>query len=86
MKVAVIGVGNMGKPMAANLVKGGHDVSVFDADRSRASGVATEIGAVPLAFLKDCATAEIIITMLPDGHAVRAVALGDDGFGSAAKA
>jgi 3-hydroxyisobutyrate dehydrogenase len=86
MKVSVIGVGNMGKPMAANLVKGGHDVSVFDADRSRASGVATEIGAVPLAFLRDCATAEIIITMLPDGHAVRAVALGDDGFGSAARA
>jgi 3-hydroxyisobutyrate dehydrogenase len=86
MKVAVIGVGNMGKPMAANLVKGGHDVSVFDADRSRAAGVAAEVGAVPLVLLKDCATAEIIITMLPDGHAVRAVALGGDGFGSVAKA
>jgi 3-hydroxyisobutyrate dehydrogenase len=86
VKLAVIGVGNMGKPMAANLVKGGHEVFVFDADLSRVSGVAAEIGAAPLAHLRESAVAEIIITMLPDGHAVRAVALGDGGIASAAKA
>ena len=85
MKVAFIGVGNMGKPMATNLAKGGHEVFLFDADPSRASAVAAEIGAAPLRHLREAAGAEIIVTMLPDGHAVRAVALGDDGIASVAK-
>jgi 3-hydroxyisobutyrate dehydrogenase len=85
MKVAFIGVGNMGKPMATNLVKGGHEVFVFDADLSRASAVAAEIGAAALRNLRETAAAEIIVTMLPDGHAVRGVALGENGIASAAK-
>lgn len=85
MNVAFIGVGNMGKPMATNLVKGGHEVFLFDADPSRASAVAAEIGAAPLRHLREAAGAEIIVTMLPDGHVVRAVTLGDDGIASAAK-
>ena len=85
MKVAFIGVGNMGKPMATNLVKGGHEVFLFDADPSRASAVAAEIGAAALRHLREAARAEIIVTMLPDGHVVRAVTLGDDGIASAAK-
>ena len=85
MKVAFIGVGNMGKPMATNLVKGGHEVFLFDADPSRASAVAAEIGAAALRHLREAARAEIIVTMLPDGHVVRAVTLGDDGIVSAAK-
>ena len=85
MKVAFIGVGNMGKPMAANVVKNGHEVFLCDADPSRASAVAAEIGAAPLRHLREAAVAEIIVTMLPDGHVVRAVTLGDDGIASAAK-
>jgi 3-hydroxyisobutyrate dehydrogenase len=85
VNVAFIGVGNMGKPMAANVVKGGHEVFVFDADWSRASAVSVEIGAAALPHLREVAVAEIIVTMLPDGHVVRAVALGDDGIASVAK-
>jgi 3-hydroxyisobutyrate dehydrogenase len=85
VKVAFIGVGNMGKPMAANVVKGGHEVFLCDADPSRAAAVAAEIGAAPLRHLREAAVAEIIVTMLPDGHVVRAVALGDGGIASAAK-
>jgi 3-hydroxyisobutyrate dehydrogenase len=85
VKVAFIGVGNMGKPMAANVVKGGHEVFVFDADWSRASAVSGEIGAAALPHLREVAVAEIIVTMLPDGHVVRAVALGDNGIASVAK-
>jgi 3-hydroxyisobutyrate dehydrogenase len=85
VKVALIGVGNMGKPMAANLVKGGHEVFLFDADPSRAAAAAGEIGAAPLANLRAAAVAEIFVTMLPDGHVVRAVALGDGGIASFAK-
>jgi 3-hydroxyisobutyrate dehydrogenase len=85
VKVALIGAGNMGKPMAANLVKGGHQVYLFDADPSRAAAAAADIGAAPLSHLREAAVAEIIVTMLPDGHVVRAVALGDGGIASFAK-
>jgi 3-hydroxyisobutyrate dehydrogenase len=36
VKVAFIGIGNMGKPMATNVVKGGYEVLLFDVDPSRA--------------------------------------------------
>jgi 3-hydroxyisobutyrate dehydrogenase len=85
VKVALIGVGNMGKPMASNLVKGGHEVLLFDADPSRAAVVAAEIGAAPATSLRMAAAAQIIVTMLPDGHVVREVALGDGGIASFAK-
>jgi 3-hydroxyisobutyrate dehydrogenase len=85
VKVAFIGVGNMGKPMAANLVKGGHEVFLFDADPSRARATAAGIGAAPLASLLEAAVAEIIVTMLPDGHVVQAVVLGGNGIVSVAK-
>ncbi len=85
MKVAFIGVGTMGKPMAANIVKGGHEVFVFDSNPAVASRVAGEIGATVLGQMADIAVAEIIVTMLPDGNVVRDVALGDKGIASAAK-
>jgi len=71
--------------MAANLVKGGHEVFLFDVDVPRAAAVAAEIGAAPLEYLPGVAVAEIIVTMLPDGHAVRAVSLGEDGIASVAR-
>jgi 3-hydroxyisobutyrate dehydrogenase len=79
MKIVFIGVGNMGKPMAANLVKGGHEVFLYDAKPSLASSVAQEIGATPLGQFRDAAAAEMIITMLPEGKAVREVALSEGG-------
>jgi 3-hydroxyisobutyrate dehydrogenase len=85
MKVAFIGVGNMGKPMAANIVKGGHEVWVLDSDAAHASKVAAEIGATALRGPEGLATVDVIVTMLPDGKAVRAVALGPDGIVSVAR-
>lgn len=85
MKVAFIGIGTMGKPMAANIVKAGHQVSVFDADAARAAQVASEIGATALQRLSDISTAEVIVTMLPDARAVRDVALGNGGIAATAK-
>ncbi len=52
MKLVFIGTGNMGKPMAANLVKGGHDVRVYDANGAVAQSVARDIGARPVAGLQ----------------------------------
>jgi 3-hydroxyisobutyrate dehydrogenase len=82
MKVAFIGVGNMGMPMAANLVKSGHDVYLYDADATRASTVAAEIGARALNRMSDIAAVEMVVTMLPDGRVVRAVLLGEGGVAS----
>jgi 3-hydroxyisobutyrate dehydrogenase len=72
-RIAFIGLGNMGGPMAANLVKAGHAVRGFDLvaalrDEARAAGV--EIAASGIEALKD---ADAIVTMLPAGKHVRAV-------------
>src|ERR1700742_2783205 len=82
MKVAFIGVGNMGKPMAANLVKAGHEVRVYDSNTARAATVATEIGAGVLARMADGAAVEIVVTVLPDGRTVSDVVLGEQGVAS----
>jgi 3-hydroxyisobutyrate dehydrogenase len=73
--IAFIGLGNMGGPMAANLVKAGHAVVGFDlAEASRAAaaeaGVAIEPSAVAAVREGD---ADVVITMLPAGKHVRAV-------------
>ena len=66
-RIGFIGLGNMGAPMAANLVKAGHDVLSFDvAD-------VTVKGAVRGASVTDAAAAELVITMLPNGPIVRSV-------------
>jgi 3-hydroxyisobutyrate dehydrogenase len=69
MKIGFIGLGNMGAPMAANLVKAGHDVTGFDT-----AGVTVE-GVAPAASAAAAATgADVVITMLPNGAILRAVA------------
>lgn len=85
MKVAFIGVGNMGKPMAANIVKGGHELFVLDSDTAHAAAVATEIGARALRHVSELTNVDVIVTMLPDGKVVRAVALGDNGIAAVAR-
>ncbi len=79
-RIAFIGLGNMGLPMALNLVKAGHQVTGFDVvperqEASRAAGltVVTNIG-------EAIAGAEAVITMLPAGLHVSQVYLGDDGI------
>lgn len=85
MKVAFIGVGTMGKPMAANIVKGGHQVRVFDSNTALAAQVATDIGATACTQLEEIADVEFIVTMLPDGKVVRTVTLGEGGIASSAR-
>ncbi|MBQ0821949.1 3-hydroxyisobutyrate dehydrogenase [Microvirga terrae] len=71
--IAFIGLGNMGGPMAANLVKAGHSVSGFDlspasCDQARSDGVT--IAGSTIDAVRD---AEIVVTMLPAGKHVLAV-------------
>ena len=69
-KIAVIGLGNMGGPMAGNLVKAGHEVVGFDtsdmaAAAARAAGVAVKANLAEAA-----AGADVVVTMLPNGRLV----------------
>jgi 3-hydroxyisobutyrate dehydrogenase len=69
MQIGFIGLGNMGAPMAANLARAGHAVTGFDTAGTRAEGVtaaASAAGAVR--------GADVVITMLPNGQILRAVA------------
>ncbi len=68
MKIAFIGLGNMGAPMAANLVKAGHEVTGFDT-MARPEGLTLAASAAEAAM-----GADVVITMLPNGAILRAVA------------
>jgi 3-hydroxyisobutyrate dehydrogenase len=78
MNIAFIGLGNMGAPMALNLLKAGHHVTVFDLVES-AILVLEEAGAHRGENAQAAVTgAEVIISMLPAGAHVRALYLGSD--------
>lgn len=78
MKVGVIGLGNMGSGMAANLLKGGHEVTVYNRTPSKAQALTAQ-GARYAAEVADACRGEAVITMLADDHAVESVVLGDAG-------
>ncbi|MDX5432437.1 MAG: NAD(P)-binding domain-containing protein, partial [Halomonas sp.] len=76
MKIAFIGLGNMGAPMALNLVKAGHEVSVFDLVDSAMRRL-EEAGARAGASAEDATRgAEVVISMLPAGQHVRRLYIG----------
>lgn len=73
MKIAFIGLGNMGGGMAANLVKAGHDVCAFDLSEE-ALNRAAEAGCSRTASAAEAVTgAEAVVTMLPAGKHVAGV-------------
>jgi 3-hydroxyisobutyrate dehydrogenase len=76
-RIGLIGVGNMGAPMAANLLKAGWKVTVYDAapEKSR-SFVAAHGGAAASSLAEVGSASDVVITMLPDGFVVRKVVLG----------
>lgn len=79
MKIAFIGLGNMGAPMARNLLKAGHTLNVFDLN-TQAVGALVEAGASAAASPKEAVTgAEAVITMLPAAAHVRHVLTAEDG-------
>lgn len=75
MKAGFVGIGTMGWPMAANLVKAGYAVTVFDLSQQRSQDFCRDHAARATASLADIASQDVIITMLPTGKIVREVLL-----------
>ncbi|WP_286222181.1 3-hydroxyisobutyrate dehydrogenase [Marinobacter apostichopi] len=78
--ITFIGLGNMGGPMASNLVKAGHDVTVFDLSEEAVQTLVSEGAKTADTAHQAAEGAECVITMLPAGQHVEAVYLGDDGL------
>ena len=76
--IAFIGLGNMGGPMAINLVKAGHNVCVFDLSADAVAHVVEEGATTKTTAIECVAGAQFIISMLPAGKHVDAVYLSAD--------
>jgi 3-hydroxyisobutyrate dehydrogenase-like beta-hydroxyacid dehydrogenase len=79
MKVGFVGLGRMGARMAANLLAGGHDVTVYNRSTSKARAL-VERGARVAADLADACRGDAVLTMLADDAAVESVVFGDGGI------
>ena len=77
--IGFIGLGNMGGPMAANLVKAGHTVTGFDLNPVALDALAAAGGKTASSAREAIAGASVVITMLPAGEHVRDVYLNQGG-------
>ena len=85
--VGFVGIGAMGWPMAANLVKAGFVVRVFDARGAEAQRFAQEVGGEAAPSLRELAlSADIVITMLPTSRIVGAVLFDAGGLAAGLRA
>lgn len=79
MRVGVIGLGNMGAGIAANLIKAGHEVTVYNRSRPKVDALAAQ-GARPADSVADACGGDAVLTMLANDDAVAGVAFGDGGI------
>ena len=79
MKIAFIGLGNMGAPMARNLIKAGHSLNLVDLNKTVLAELEQLGGSISASAREAAQGAELVITMLPAAVHVRSVWLGEDG-------
>ena len=78
--IAFLGLGNMGGPMAKNLLAAGHSLTVFDLIEAACAAVAAEGASIAESAAEAAQGAEVIISMLPAGKHVAGTFLGEDGL------
>ncbi len=83
--IAFIGLGIMGGPMAANLVKAGHDVVGYNLHPEPVERLVAAGGRGAASVAEAVTGADVVITMVPDSADVESVALGEDGIYAHAK-
>ncbi|MDH4177891.1 MAG: NAD(P)-dependent oxidoreductase [Thermoleophilia bacterium] len=81
-RIAFVGLGTMGAPIARHLVAAGHDLVGYDVDPARTPAAGLDPAGSPAAAV---AEAELALTSLPDPEAVREVWLGADGLATGAR-
>jgi 3-hydroxyisobutyrate dehydrogenase len=79
MKIAFVGLGHMGAPMAHNLLKAGHALTVFDVVASQTNALVAAGATAARSAGEAASAAELVITMLPSSPHVRSVYLSADG-------
>lgn len=85
MKIGFIGLGIMGRPMAKNLLKAGHELVVFDFNKEAVADLVSN-GAASAETGKELASqCDVVITMVPNSPHVRAAVLGENGVAEGAK-
>lgn len=80
MKIAFIGLGNMGAPMARNLLKAGHHLHLFDLDTSALAELAAQGGHIKDSAKHAAQGSDLVITMLPAAAHVGSAFLGENGI------
>ena len=78
MDIGFIGLGNMGRGMAANLVNAGHTVTVYNRDAAKADPLVRQ-GATLARVVADACGGDVVMTMLADDGAVEEVVFGEQG-------
>ncbi len=78
--LAFIGLGNMGGPMARNLIEAGHKLTVFDLSQSAVDELVSAGAHQADTAAAACSGADAVITMLPAGKHVAGIYLGEDGL------
>ena len=78
MKAGFIGLGNMGRPIARNLLKAGHEVFAYNRTRSRAESLVADGARVAKSIAEACAPG-VVLTMLSDDDAVKQTVFGEGG-------
>lgn len=86
MKIGFIGLGIMGKPMAKNLIKAGHELVVYDIVAANVEDVVKAGAKAGESSAGVAAESPIVVTMLPNSPHVKAVVCGDNGVLAGAKA
>lgn len=79
MKIAFIGLGNMGGPMALNLKKAGHEVRGFDLSKAACEKFAADGLGIAASAAEAVGGAEVVISMLPASQHVESLYLGSEG-------
>jgi 2-hydroxy-3-oxopropionate reductase len=80
MKIGLIGLGIMGKPMAKNMLKAGYDLTVNDLNQAAVEEV-VQAGAKATSSEEIGKTCDVVMTMLPNSPHVKSVMLGENGVG-----
>jgi 3-hydroxyisobutyrate dehydrogenase-like beta-hydroxyacid dehydrogenase len=84
MKIGFIGLGHMGSGMAANLLKAGYDVAVYNRTRSRGEPLVAQ-GARLASSIAEACQGDVVMTMLANDKAVEDVVFGDKGIATSLK-